>query len=170
MDMHNDIQDIDSKSSLFHRKNIRAKFHDYSGGNYFVTICTSEKRHFFGEIVGDKMQYSALGQCAYEGLATLAEHYTYVDVPLFVVMPNHIHAIICILEDDKLPKSRTALGVVVGGYKQAVTRFARRNNIEFDWQSRFHDHIIRNNRDGNEIAKYIETNPVRWANDCFYDY
>lgn len=46
--------------------------------------------------------------------------------------------------------------------------FARRNSIEFGWQSRFHDHIIRGERDENMIAEYIENNVARWANDCFY--
>ncbi len=155
-------------SQVFHRKNLRADFHDYSGGNYFVTICTDDKLHFFGEIVDDKMQYTPLGRHAYECLETLAKHYKYVEVPLFVVMPNHIHAIIRILDDESVPKLRTALGVVVGGYKQAVTRYARRNNIAFDWQSRYHDHIIRDNHDGNMIAQYIRTNPARWSNDCFH--
>lgn len=62
---------------------------------------------------------------------------------------------------------RTALGVVVGGYKQAVTRYARRNNIEFAWQKRFHDHIIRGINDGNRIAGYIKDNVLRWAADCY---
>lgn len=87
-------------------------------------------------------------------------------------MPNHIHAIICIKEPADapgcVPPIRTALGVIVGGYKQAVTRFARRNNIVFGWQSRFHDHIIRGLKDGNNIAEYIETNIARWDSDCYY--
>lgn len=57
-----------------------------------------------------------------------------------------------------IPTIRTALGVVVGEYKQAVTCHARRNNIEFGWQSRYHDHIIRGTRDGNLISEYIENN------------
>ena len=47
--------------------------------------------------------------------------------------------------------------------------FARRNNIEFEWQTRYHDHIIRDTHDGNRIADYIENNVVRWANDCFFE-
>jgi len=150
---------------LPHRKNIRAKFHDYSGGIYFVTICTYNKFHFFGEIYDGKMHLSDLGMFAHNSLQELPSHYSYVEVPLFVVMPNHIHAIIAIdpCEEANLPTIRTALGVVVGGYKQAVTRYARRNNIVFDWQSRYYDHIIRNASDGNQIADYIQTNVIRWT-------
>lgn len=153
------------------RKNIRAKFHDYSGGEYFVTICTEDKELYFGSIKDGKMYFSAIGRFAHEALELLHTHYSYVEVPLFVVMPNHVHAIICIRESADAPGSiptvRTALGVVVGGYKQSVTRYARRINIDFDWQSRYHDHIIRDTADLNKIGEYIENNVARWDSDCF---
>lgn len=155
----------------FNRKNIRAEFHDYSGGNYFVTICTRDKLHYFGEIINGEMHYSVIGEFARQALETLHTHYNYVRVPLFVVMPNHVHAIITIRESADapgcIPTIRTALGVVVGGYKQSVTRYARRNSIEFGWQGRYHDHIIRGRDDGDPIAEYIENNIARWADDCF---
>lgn len=117
------------------------------------------------------MVFSEIGIYAKKCLEELPVHYKYVRVPIFVVMPNHIHAIIHIFESADAPRSiptiRTALGVVVGGYKQAVTRYARRNNIEFAWQKRFHDHIIRGINDGNRIAEYIDNNVIRWAADCY---
>lgn len=154
------------------RKNIRAEFHDYSGGEYFITICTRDKEHYFGEIHADVMQFSEIGAFADKQLRELHFHYKYVEVPLFVVMPNHIHAIINIFEPADalgcIPTMRTALSVVVGGFKQAVTMYARRNNIEFGWQKRFHDHIIRGVRDGNMISDYIANNVSNWKSDCFY--
>lgn len=155
------------------RKNIRAEFHDYSGGDYFVTICTHDKEHYFGKIINGEMRLSIIGEFANQALETLNTHYSYVEVPMFVVMPNHVHAIITIRGKADapgcIPTVRTALGVVVGGYKQSVTMFARRNNITFGWQSRYHDHIIRGTRDGNMIAEYIENNVARWANDCYFE-
>lgn len=65
------------------------------------------------------------------------------------------------------PQSKN-LGSVIRGIKSAVTRFANENNIPFGWQSRYHDHIVRNQDEMNRIAEYIETNPIRWDNDCFY--
>lgn len=62
------------------------------------------------------------------------------------------------------------LGNIVGAIKADVTRFARRNDIEFNWQSRFHDHIIRGTHDGNRITEYIENNAARWDSDCFNDH
>jgi len=152
------------------RKNIRAEFHNYSGGDYFITICTRDMKHYFGEIINNEMCCSELGKYADEVMRTLSTHYGYIEVPLYVIMPNHVHAIIHIRKQDTapVPTIRSALGVVVGGYKQAVTRYARRNDIEFCWQSRYHDHIIRGIHDGNLIAEYIENNVARWASDCFY--
>lgn len=160
------------------RKSPRASFHDYSGGDYFITICTAEKEHFFGRIYDGTMHLSEIGKFADDKLATLHEHYSYVEVPLWIVMPNHIHAIIRIVEPKPgltspkdapgcVPTQRTALSVVVGGYKQSVTMYARRNNIDFGWQARYHDHIIRGTHDGNRIDEYIRTNAARWEADCF---
>ena len=161
------------RTSLPARKSPRAGFHDYSCGNYFVTICTRDKKHYFGEIDNDEMHYTPIGEYCKEQLEQITIHYPYARVPLFIVMPNHIHAIICIDNNERthepcVPTVRTALSVVVGGIKRAVTMFARRNNADFYWQSRYHDHIIRGTRDGNKIADYIEHDVTRWADDCFY--
>lgn len=149
----------------------RADFHDYSCGDYFVTVCTDNMEHFFGEINDDKMQLSVIGCYCQKQLLELTEHYKYVEIPLFVVMPNHVHAILRVIDlHDTVgpPVMRTALSVIIGGFKRAVTMYARRNNIPFKWQSRYHDHIIRGAIDGNNIANYIETNVIRWSSDCFH--
>lgn len=154
------------------RKSPRADFHDYSGGDYFITICTRDKIHFFGEISNGEMIYSNIGKYCTTQIKQLNLHYPYIEVPMFVVMPNHLHAIICVKPDNRthepcVPTQRTVLSVVIGGLKRAVTMYARRNGMNFGWQPRYHDHIIRGARDGNNIAEYIENNVARWANDCF---
>jgi len=65
------------------------------------------------------------------------------------------------------PKSGT-LGRIIGSYKSALTRNAHRLGYEFDWQSRFYDHIIRKTEDYHRIAKYIENNPQNWKEDRFF--
>ena len=153
------------------RKSPRATFHNYSNGMYFITICTKDKVHYFGEIVDGKMCYSDVGLFAKNALDELHTHYRYAEVPLFVIMPNHVHAIMCIDKPQDapecIPQHRTALSVVIGGFKQSVTCYARRNNIEFCWQGRYHDHIIRGIKDGNKIAEYIKNNVIKWDLDCF---
>ena len=39
----------------------RAQWHNYDGGEYFVTICTRDREHYFGEIAGGKMHLSEMG-------------------------------------------------------------------------------------------------------------
>lgn len=163
------------------RKSPRAKFHNYSGGNYFVTICTKDKSHYFGHISDNTMHLAPIGQYCEIQLRELSKHYPYAEIPLFVVMPNHIHAIICIQEPENttissaanrthepcVPTIRTLLSVVVGRLKRSVTMYARKRDIIFAWQNRYHDHIIRGTIDGNKIADYINQNVARWDTDCF---
>ena len=59
------------------------------------------------------------------------------------------------------------LSITIGGIKSAITKFAHNNDIDFAWQTRFHDHIIRNQDAMNRIADYIENNPTTWNIDCF---
>lgn len=165
------------------RKSPRAQFHNYSGGNYFVTICTKNKTHYFGYISDNTMHLTPIGQYCEIQLSELSKHYPYAEIPLSVVMPNHIHAIICIREPENttissakkrthepcVPTIRTLLSIVVGGLKRSVTMYARKRDISFAWQSRYHDHIIRGALDGNKIADYINHNVARWDTDCFND-
>lgn len=169
----------------------RAKWHDYDGGVYFVTICTKNKEYFFGYIKHDEMHLSIIGRCVFENLENVSKHYVYAEVPLFVVMPNHIHAIIfidydrdvaCNASKDKainntntanqsmsiISPKRGTLAVVIRGIKSAVTKYANENGVAFGWQERYHEHIIRNTGEMNRIADYIENNIARWESDCFF--
>ncbi|MDD5509147.1 MAG: hypothetical protein PHD25_12620 [Bacteroidales bacterium] len=59
------------------------------------------------------------------------------------------------------------MAVTIGGIKSAVTKFAHENKLNFAWQTRFHDHIIRDAGEMNRIAKYIEKNIAQWESDRF---
>ena len=78
----------------------------YNGGTFFVTTCTKEKKCFFGNIVMDNddnvptMMLSHIGQYATEQFLNVSNHYPYAEIPLFVVMPNHIHAVVAIDNHD----------------------------------------------------------------------
>jgi REP element-mobilizing transposase RayT len=189
----------------------RASWHDYSAGTYFITVCTQNHEHFFGEIAcmiqnDPQMQLTSIGQCLYENLQNITMHYLYAEIPLFVVMPNHWHAIVFV-DGEKIPYQRRNaetwcdavrcrdgacpvstqaqtettinekmrqtdalkgwLSVAIGGIKSAVTKFANENGIDFAWQTRFDDRIIRDQNEMNRIADYIEHNVARWENDCF---
>lgn len=88
---------------LFHNRyriqTARAEWHGYDGGIYFVTICTIGREHYFGEIETEQepfMRLSPVGSFANQLIANVTAFYPHVEIPLFVIMPNHIHAIIYI--------------------------------------------------------------------------
>lgn len=74
----------------------RATWHDYSGGSYFVTICTQDREPYFGHIVDGQITYTDLGLSANDCLLAIPSHFPDAEIPVWIVMPNHIHAIIII--------------------------------------------------------------------------
>ena len=74
----------------------RADFHDYNGGLYFITICTQNREHFFGEIENGEMVLSDIGKYVTEQFGNVSMHYPYAEIPLFTIMPNHVHIIVVI--------------------------------------------------------------------------
>lgn len=70
---------------------------DYgSNAPYFVTICTKNREHFFGEIVNNEMNLSEIGIAANNCWLSIPEHFPFVELAEFIVMPNHVHGIIII--------------------------------------------------------------------------
>jgi hypothetical protein len=63
---------------------------------------------------------------------------------------------------------KNTLSTIIGGYKSGVSRDVRRLKSDFGWQTRFHDHIIRNEEEYQRIAEYILNNPAKWNEDKFY--
>lgn len=156
--------------TLPQRKSPRLQDYDYSqDGAYFVTICSYQREMLFGEISDGAMFPNSAGKIASEIWNTIPQHYPDVELDAFVVMPNHIHGILCLMGDGK--SFKTVLGRVINAYKGAVTARIRENSadeIYKVWQSRYHDHIIRNERSLNYIREYVASNPQRWEQDSFY--
>ena len=210
---------------------------------YYVTICTLGRKHFFGNIHHGDMYLSKAGLCAKNFWFEIPDHFSFVRLGAYVVMPNHIHGIVIIDKpfgfDDandgnvetrqclvstppaqSIPTAHTqsippatananptpttnanppdtpnpqkpakflniretigqkrfqnqgknTLSSIVGSYKSVVTINARKTIPGFGWQSRFHDHIIRNKEAQSNISRYIENNPVNWKDDRFNDH
>ncbi len=168
----------DKYQDTYRAQTIRASWHNYDGGIYFITICTKNYRHFFGEIAHHVMNLSSIGKCAKECLNAIPNHFPHVEIPLSVVMPNHIHCIL-VIKDPHLEKKTISsmrphnefgpqsmnLASVIRGFKIGVKKYAIKAGLEFDWQPRYYDHIIRNLNDWNRIATYIENNVGRWDQD-----
>jgi len=160
---------------------------DYgSAALYFITICTYNRQHYFGNILDGKMQLSEIGKIVeIEWLKTFEIRQ---DMNLtkgeYVVMPNHFHAIIGIGENpynmnqdinsansqkNKFGPQSKNLASIIRGFKSAVTITARKINPEFQWQSRFHDNVVRNDDSYHRISNYIIKNPTNWKEDKFCD-
>ena len=76
----------------------RAWWHDYDGGAYFITICTKGREHYFGEIEDGKMVLSEIGDYTRQCIEQISRHNPYTEIPLYVIMPNHLHMIVFIVE------------------------------------------------------------------------
>jgi REP element-mobilizing transposase RayT len=86
------------------RKSPRLQGYDYTqGGAYFITICTHQRLHLFGEIINGEMKRNAWGQIAAACWDQIPNHYPHVHIDSHVVMPNHVHGILCIINDPKPP-------------------------------------------------------------------
>ncbi|MEL6268408.1 MAG: hypothetical protein AAFU54_27135 [Chloroflexota bacterium] len=222
------------------RKSPRMKGYDYAQeGAYFVTICAHQHEHRFGAVMGDDMHLSAHGHMAYDAWPTIPDHFRNADIDLFVVMPNHVHGIVLILEqkspsthrrdvthnvnpeqnrssdrrdathnvnpqqnrlsdrrdvacyvpthddgeeerapgvDDptghytRISPKPGSLSAIIRSYKSAVTKAIRHTTTDRTpiWQGRYHDRIIRDERELNAFRNYILTNPARWTEDRYY--
>lgn len=166
------------------RKNTQMKQWNYSSeGCYFVTICVKNKQCLFGNVKGPKMHLNNWGQIAHDCWKQIPKHFPTIGIDQFVIMPNHVHGIIVIRDDNirvgnkyicsltKKPKHRNMMQLpkIIATYKAAVTR--KINQItpinNFTWQQSFHDHIIRNERALCNIRNYIFLNPKNWKEDPF---
>jgi REP element-mobilizing transposase RayT len=158
------------------RKSIRLKEFDYSSNQaYFVTACTAERRCLFGEQTNSDIRLNPLGFAVEETIRQLPVYYPHLTLDAFVVMPNHIHAIL-ILEPElraglkPAPTSSTRHGLPE--IMRALKTFSARsiNQIRWCagqpvWQRGYYEHVIRNERSLAFIRQYIVNNPVNWAAD-----
>lgn len=168
---------------------------DYgSQAAYFVTACTKDRVHFFGEIVASQstdapyiMQLSKIGKIADDEWLKTFEMRPDMNLLMgaYTVMPNHFHAIITIGENEyntstdaqsfdtgtknKFGPQSKNLASIMRGFKSSVTINARKINPDFGWQPRFHDHIIRNHSSFLAITHYINKNVLNWHKDKFYN-
>ena len=202
------------------RKSIRLKNYDYSQpAFYFITVCTKNREHYFGNIVNSNVILSEIGRTAHKFWSAIPSHFAHTKLYAFVIMPNHIHGIIEIFtvgtHDERTPNARMghcalihsdspkgassqgsstpfvyrynefhhkhnpqnkfgplqcgSISVIINQFKSSVKRWCNQNGFAyFQWQSRFYDHIIRNNNEYSRIQNYIKNNPKKWRDDDYY--
>jgi REP element-mobilizing transposase RayT len=148
------------------RKRLRLKGRNYSDpGYYFVTVCSSTRRPIFGTVKFDRVALSSLGQLVESSWRKIPAIFPGVELGTFVVMPNHLHALI--LLPTILPGKdarQWSLTTIIGNFKAAVTK---RTHVTRLWQRSFYDRIVRNQEELDSIRGYILMNPERWAGDRF---
>jgi putative transposase len=151
----------------------RLKGHTYQEGIFFVTICTRRKLQWFGEIRNGKMHHSNLGKLVIDCWEKIPLHFPHVILDSFVVMPDHVHGVIRLenvetqnfasLQNPRFGPQSKNLASIIRGFKVGVKKEAIRLTLpEFTWQSRFHDHIVRSEKELHAIRRYIRSNPAKW--------
>jgi putative transposase len=160
-----------------YRRLNRLKDYDYSQlGAYFITICTKNRSCLFGEIDNDRMRLSSYGEIIRLSWFDLPQHYTNMELDVFVIMPNHIHGIIFLTDVGAgLKPAPTVpaghchpLPEIIRGFKTFSSRKInelRNMSGTALWQRNYYEHVIRRDESLEKIREYIETNPLRWALD-----
>ncbi|GAB3794205.1 transposase [Spirosoma humi] len=151
--------------------------YDYgSNGMYFVTICARNKYLYFGEIEPDPaiLCPSAIGRIAIDCWLSIPNYFPFIELDTFQVMPNHLHGILAICKPEteqiygqpnQFGPQQENLAAVIRGFKAGVTKQTKLNQIEFGWQPRYYDRVVRNQNELDRIRTYIENNPTKWADD-----
>jgi REP-associated tyrosine transposase len=144
---------------LHHRRSIRLKDFDYSlSGAYFLTICTYERECV---LVTDALQEAVSSEWR-----ALSDRFPSVQPDEFIVMPNHVHGVLMINEDES--SSRVALAQVVSAFKSLAAikcnRLLGRADRPF-WQRNYYERIVRDEDELSRVRQYIRDNPEKWAYD-----
>jgi putative transposase len=168
-----------------HRRSIRLKDYDYSqSGAYFVTICVHERECVLGNVIEGETRLNEYGEIVAKCWHDLIDHYPHIGLDAFVVMPNHVHGVI-VIDDENVADPMVGAGAGLRPAPTATTKryplseivrafksfSARRINelrktagIPF-WQRNYYEHVIRNDRELNAIREYSLHNPLRWDAD-----
>ncbi len=183
---------------IHHRRSIRLQGYDYSrAGLYFVTICTRDRLCLFGKIQNGKMILNDAGTMIERQWQELINHFEKNKLHEFIVMPNHFHGIIEFPVGVPLVGTQNVfggtrdvpqttgqpqgiaptVGNVVGAFKSLSTNEYIRNVKKNDWQPfnkklwqrNFYEHIVRDHGSYRQIAEYIQTNPLQWQEDKYYE-
>ena len=157
------------------RKLQRLTNYDYSlCGAYFITICTQNRLSLFCDIIENHIEINNAGKMVEARLLNSSNGMISVDK--YCIMPNHIHAILSITRDGTTQGSFPTVSEIVQRFKTITTKLyvdgvKSGDYPTFDkkiWQKSFHDHIIRNEQEYLELWQYIDGNPSKWEEDCFY--
>ena len=164
------------------RKTVRLPQHRYTQGTHFVTICSFHRQHVFSTVGDGMVVLTDVGCIVDAEWRRLQSTRSFVSLDAYVIMPDHIHAIIEIHSHRKRPPAEPeepvspakrefgspasrSLQSLIGQFKSSVTKqvhVLRRRSGSPVWQSGFYEHVVRDQHDLNRIRRYIADNPIRW--------
>jgi putative transposase len=155
----------------------RLQFYDYSSnGYYFITICVKNNENFFGEISNSVVTLNELGQMAQKCWLEIPNHFPFVKLDEFIIIPNHVHGIIIIDKPEENLRNSETHGLTkteTHGLDNVETQnfaslhwFTKKN--KFGPQSKNLSSIIRGYKIG--VTKYAKNNNIifKWL-ERFYD-
>jgi len=166
---------------IHHRHSIRLKEYDYSSnGAYDVTICTQNREHIWGEIVGATLRGRPNNPHTIidKWISETENKFGDIKIDKYVIMPNHIHMIIFLLGEkgesgdhagSPLPriiewfKTMTTNEYIRGVKSGIYSPFNKRI-----WQRGYYEHIIRDKAEYQNKWQYIDENPAKWAEDDYF--
>ena len=164
------------------RRSTRLQEYDYTqSGAYFVTMCAYRRLPLFGTIARGELSLTALGLLVEEEWQRTEALRPNVILDEFIVMPNHFHGIVLLVENPlpgtarRAPTAETfgrpvisSLPTIVRSFKSAVTRSMnelRSTPGQWVWQRNYYEHVIRDDRSLERIRDYISIDPPRWSLD-----
>ena len=158
------------------RKHPRLKKFDYSrNGMYFITICTEGKRKILSHIGPENnVVLSGIGTEVEKQLTGLTARFDGMEITKYVIMPNHIHAVVFIHQRQPIIRvedhtNKPTLCDAVKSIKALTSRACREKfGVEKIFQTSFYEHVIRCGESLSEIYNYIDSNPARWRKDSFF--
>lgn len=207
---------MDRYRNKFRSDSFRLKNWDYgSPGYYYVTICTKDRVHYFGDVLnkgndneGENeswegvcggvagthdhaslppfahpthvpdpehndsnaiVRLTPVGITAYQNWMAIPNHFPFVSLDEFVVMPNHLHGILLFLKPGYRERTLNSFGPqsknlasAIRGFKSATKSYATSHKIKFEWQARYYDDVITSGKEREKIRQYIRNNPKRW--------
>ena len=107
------------------------------------------------------MVLSEIGEHTSAAIAAIQNAYPGVVLDAFCIMPNHVHLLITLSGDGDRPPN---LSRIVQQTKRRISATVG----EPIWQSHYHDHVVRNEKDYRDIRQYIENNPAKWTLDLYF--
>ena len=157
------------------RKQIRLRNYDYGNmGCYFITICSHNRSPLFSKIIPGNVYHVPeirllkIGSIVQKNIQRIPQVYSGVTVDNYVIMPNHVHLLISVHENVvQESRSKMLIPKIIQSFKASVTKEIPME-LRPIWQARYYDHVVRDDSDFQIKWQYIENNPIKWAEDCYY--